>query len=413
MLLHGYVRIRYTTNPGDLPEKAKWKQCDRDGATAWTKRVGPACMTVTARICKSVRFDEQRLGSPLAVQRLSKVCTAARLETACRIAMETTYSTRYRHIKPILDGKPGQTQREPRSRDHATRGVRARRRLLRQRGGDEPQQADPTQTTSLGADGLLDAFERQNEWALRRHARKRTRHAGGRRRLLAMDGRATGMIKRVKPHYPYANLRTLDSVDECGLDRDTINQLQSCAFIAQRSDILPVGTAGSGKSWFACAITKQACRQSYWFLYTRMPDRPRRRTRHRSGQTGRHPQAHPKIQHVRGASDERMTPRQPGDRIRTFSYSRHRDNATTITAPCSVPNSPSRTGTTNREAARRPTRSWTASPTTASPSTPMNTACANSTYTKPTTNNTQPAVPPTKRPAAPNRNTTGPIDKNN
>lgn len=112
-LLPGYVRNRYSTNPGDLPEKAKWKQWDRDGVTAWANRVGPACATVTARIFESVRFDEQGLGAALAVLRLSKDHTAARLETACRTALETTHSPRYRHLKPILDGKPGQTGGNP------------------------------------------------------------------------------------------------------------------------------------------------------------------------------------------------------------------------------------------------------------------------------------------------------------
>ncbi|WP_165499911.1 ATP-binding protein, partial [Bifidobacterium longum] len=50
------------------------------------------------------------------------------------------------------------------------------------------------------------------------------------------------------------------------------NQLQSCSFIEQRLNILPAGATGSGKSWLACAIVRQACRQSYRSLYTRMPD---------------------------------------------------------------------------------------------------------------------------------------------
>ncbi|HJG41552.1 ATP-binding protein [Bifidobacterium pullorum] len=125
----------------------------------------------------------------------------------------------------------------------------------------------------MGADHLLDALERQDERAC----------AGmttGERVALAVDDaynvwadrKITAMAKRAKPRYPQADLRTLDLIDERGLDRNRINQLQSCAFITQRLNILLTGATGSGKSWLACAIVKQACRQSYRSLYTRMPD---------------------------------------------------------------------------------------------------------------------------------------------
>ena len=85
------------------------------------------------------------------------------------------------------------------------------------------------------------------------------------------DKRISAMSKRARPRYPQADLRTLDLIDERGLDRNAVNQLQSCAFIAQRLNILLTGATGSGKSWMACAIIKQACRQSYRSYYTRMP----------------------------------------------------------------------------------------------------------------------------------------------
>lgn len=56
------------------------------------------------------------------------------------------------------------------------------------------------------------------------------------------------------------------------LERNVVNQLQSCTLIAQCLNILLARAAGSDKSWFACAIAKQACRQSYRSLYARMPD---------------------------------------------------------------------------------------------------------------------------------------------
>ena len=125
----------------------------------------------------------------------------------------------------------------------------------------------------MGADKLLDAFERQDEQACASMpTNERIMLAVDDAYSLWADGKTTAMIRRAKPRYPQADLRTLDLIDERGLDRNSINQLQSCAFIAQRLNILLTGATGSGKSWLACAITKQACRQSYRSLYTRMPD---------------------------------------------------------------------------------------------------------------------------------------------
>ncbi|KFI53966.1 ATP-binding protein [Bifidobacterium biavatii] len=125
----------------------------------------------------------------------------------------------------------------------------------------------------MGADQLLDAFERQDERAC-------ATMPVNERIMLAVDDaystwadrKITAMGKRAKPRYPQADLRTLDLIDERKLDRNAINQLQSCAFIGQRLNILLTGATGSGKSWLACAIVKQACRNSYRSLYTRMPD---------------------------------------------------------------------------------------------------------------------------------------------
>lgn len=110
------VRNRYATNAGDLPGKSKWRQWDREGVERWASRVGPACATVVTRIFESVRFDEQGLDAALAVLRLSKAYSAERLEDACRIALDATYSPRYRQLKPIL-GDGGGTGR---AQDDAT-----------------------------------------------------------------------------------------------------------------------------------------------------------------------------------------------------------------------------------------------------------------------------------------------------
>jgi DNA replication protein DnaC len=125
----------------------------------------------------------------------------------------------------------------------------------------------------MGADHLLDALERQDEQACAHMpANERVMLAVDDAYSTWADRRITAMAKRAKPRYPQADLRTLDLIDERKLDRNAINQLQSCSFVGQRLNILPAGATGSGKSWLACAIVRQACRQSYRSLYTRMPD---------------------------------------------------------------------------------------------------------------------------------------------
>lgn len=87
-----------------------------------------------------------------------------------------------------------------------------------------------------------------------------------------VDTKINAMTKRAKLRYPQADLRILDLIEERKLNRDQIIQLQSCGFIPQRLNLILAGATGSGKSWLACAVTKQACRQSHRSLYTRMPD---------------------------------------------------------------------------------------------------------------------------------------------
>ena len=56
------------------------------------------------------------------------------------------------------------------------------------------------------------------------------------------------------------------------LDRDKMLRLVSCQFIEIHRNVIFQGFTGSGKSWLACCIGKEACKRKYRTRYIRMPD---------------------------------------------------------------------------------------------------------------------------------------------
>jgi len=59
---------------------------------------------------------------------------------------------------------------------------------------------------------------------------------------------------------------------ERGIDRQTIQELSTCQFIEIHSNIIFQGFTGTGKTFLACAIGKQSCKQGIRTLYIRIPD---------------------------------------------------------------------------------------------------------------------------------------------
>jgi DNA replication protein DnaC len=67
-----------------------------------------------------------------------------------------------------------------------------------------------------------------------------------------------------------ACLEDLDLKPSRGLDRALITSLANSAWIAQHRNVLLTGPTGVGKSYLACALAQQACRDGYTAIYQRM-----------------------------------------------------------------------------------------------------------------------------------------------
>lgn len=84
--------------------------------------------------------------------------------------------------------------------------------------------------------------------------------------------RVKSLEKRAHLRYPQADMRTLDLVEERGIDRAKLAELSTCSFVATATDVVVQGFTGSGKSWIMCAIAREACRRQLRSYYVRMPD---------------------------------------------------------------------------------------------------------------------------------------------
>lgn len=55
-----------------------------------------------------------------------------------------------------------------------------------------------------------------------------------------------------------------------GLDRNVISKLVVCDWVQRKNNIIFIGPAGIGKSYIACALGQQACRQGFSVKYFRL-----------------------------------------------------------------------------------------------------------------------------------------------
>ena len=83
--------------------------------------------------------------------------------------------------------------------------------------------------------------------------------------------------RRLKARLRYARLRHQAAVEDVdyrtprGLDRALFQRLATGGWIEARQNLIIEGPTGVGKSWLACALGHEACRDNHSVLYQRVP----------------------------------------------------------------------------------------------------------------------------------------------
>ncbi len=78
-------------------------------------------------------------------------------------------------------------------------------------------------------------------------------------------------LRRAKLKFPDAVPEDIDYRTARGLDRALVTQLLAGNWIRERNNAVIVGATGLGKTWLACALANQACRQGFSALYMKIP----------------------------------------------------------------------------------------------------------------------------------------------
>lgn len=79
------------------------------------------------------------------------------------------------------------------------------------------------------------------------------------------------MIKTAKFRFPQADVHSV-YYDGRTLNRDAIIALSTCQFVRNNQSVVFQGYTGSGKTFLACSLGKEACRQQIRTRYIRLPD---------------------------------------------------------------------------------------------------------------------------------------------
>jgi DNA replication protein DnaC len=81
--------------------------------------------------------------------------------------------------------------------------------------------------------------------------------------------RVTGLLRKAKLRQP-ACVEDINYKHPRGLDKSYMATLITCDFIRHHHNLLITGLTGCGKSWLACAMGQQACRQGLSVKYVRV-----------------------------------------------------------------------------------------------------------------------------------------------
>ena len=87
--------------------------------------------------------------------------------------------------------------------------------------------------------------------------------------LARENKRLARALREAKLKLSQACVEAIDFPAARELDRALLRQLATCRWVAEHQNVLITGATGVGKSFLACALAHQACRQGYRALYRR------------------------------------------------------------------------------------------------------------------------------------------------
>ncbi|MHB8962744.1 MAG: IS21-like element helper ATPase IstB [Saccharofermentanales bacterium] len=85
------------------------------------------------------------------------------------------------------------------------------------------------------------------------------------------NNRLDRLVRQATFDQPQAHLAEIDYSPRRELNRDLVLRLGSCDFINEARNIIIMGAAGSGKTYLACALGMEACKQFFGVKFVRMP----------------------------------------------------------------------------------------------------------------------------------------------
>jgi len=79
------------------------------------------------------------------------------------------------------------------------------------------------------------------------------------------------LLRQAKLKQAQACMEDIDYRGSRGLDKRFMVTLAGCEWIRRQQNVLLTGPTGAGKTWLACALGNQACRQGFSAMYVRVP----------------------------------------------------------------------------------------------------------------------------------------------